>query len=371
MIIQQQPPLHLTYCLNIHPGETWAENFAAIQEKALAVKARLSPDKPFGLGLRLSSRAAESLAAGHRRYDVRKFFDDHGLYAFTINGFPYGQFHDTRVKQNVYAPDWQTAERRDYTNLLADILADFLPDGISGSISTVPGSFKPWITGEDNARGMTDNLLACDRHLAEIREETGKNIYLALEPEPGCFLETTDETIAFFRERLGSSQQLGVCFDTCHAAVQFEDVTAALKKYVTAGVRVAKIQLSAALETGSDAETLKPFCDPVYLHQATERTTDGSLRRWSDLPEALLELERRPRAEPGGILRVHFHVPLFAGSSTATELTPGFFALVKSGITSHLEIETYTFSVLPAPLRSREMIESIVREYEWVLARIA
>ena len=355
MLIQRQPPLHLTYCLNIHPGETWAENFAAIREKAMAVKARVSPDRPFGLGLRLGHSAAESLVAEARLADLRTFFKDNGLYAFTINGFPYGQFHGTRVKEKVYAPDWRTPQRREYTNLLATILAALLPEGIHGSISTVPGSFKPWIHDESDVQAMAANLAACAESLADT------NICLALEPEPGCFLETTDETIHFLTEQIPDSarRHIGVCFDTCHMAVQFEKVTHSLQRYLDAGIRVAKVQLSAAAE--ETAKGLNRFIDTVYLHQTKAKRRDGSFAYWNDLPAIPdQDIER---------FRVHFHVPLFAGHSTAAELTPEFFALLKRGATEHLEIETYTFEVLPPELRTADVIDHIVREYEWVIQR--
>ena len=373
MIVQQQPPLHLTYCLNIHPGETWAENFAAIRQHAMEVKKRIAPDRPFGLGLRLSHAAADSLASGPRRADVRKFFDDHGLYAFTVNGFPYGQFHGTRVKENVYAPDWRAPERRDYTNLLADILADLLPDGVNGSISTVPGSFKPWINNESDVKAMAANLAACAENLAD------RNICLALEPEPGCFLETTDETIRFLSEHLPdrARRRIGVCFDTCHAAVQFENVAQSLQRYLDAGIRVAKVQLSAAVE--ESAEGLKQFSDSVYLHQTKAKRADGSFVYWNDLPDALAAWAGspdpargagKPRPQKTAIVRSHFHVPLFAGNSTAAELTPEFFAVLRRGATEHLEIETYTFDVLPKELRANNVVDHIVREYEWVIKRL-
>ena len=366
MQIQHQPPVHLTYYLNIHPGETWAEQFTAIQQKALKVKELIAPDRPFGLGLRLSRQAADSLAAKNRRTDVRKFLDDHGLYAFTINGFPYGQFHGARVKENVYAPDWRTSERREYTLLLADILADLLPDGVSGSISTVPVSFRPWIANESDLKAAVANLSACADHLA------GGNICLALEPEPGCFLETTEETIRFLTEQFPDTarQHIGVCFDTCHVAVQFEDVTASMKRYLDAGVRVAKIQLSAAIETDR-LDALEPFRDEVYLHQTKLRRADGSLTGWNDLPS---DGPLGERALPQ-TFRTHFHVPLFfegdaTRRSTAATLTPEFFHLLRDGACEHLEIETYTFDVLPPELGLKDdVIRCIAEEFNWVLQR--
>ena len=366
MQIQQQPPVHLTYCLNIHPGETWAEQFTAIQQKALAVKKLVAPNQPFGLGLRLSRQAADSLAGKPRRTDLRKFLDDHGLDVFTINGFPYGQFHGTRVKENVYAPDWRTPARREYTILLAQILADLLPDHVSGSISTVPVSFRPWIVNESDVKAAIANLGACAEHLAD------HNIHLAIEPEPGCFLETTEETIRFLTELLPASarRRIGVCFDTCHAAVQFEDVTASLKRYLDAGVRVAKIQLSAAVEADG-LSALESFRDEVYLHQTKLRRGDGSVTGWNDVPNGPLGERALPH-----VLRTHFHVPLFfegdgTRRSTASELTPEFFRLLRDGVCEHLEIETYTFDVLPRELGLKDdVIRCIAEEFNWVLQRL-
>lgn len=376
MIIRQQPPLHLTYCLNIHPGETWDENLLAINNYALEVKKRVAPDKSFGLGLRLSREAAESLRDRQERVRFRAFLEENGLYVFTINGFPYGRFHGTEVKANVYAPDWRMPERRDYTNLLADILADILPDGVTGSISTVPGSYKQWIENESDVKSMAAMLTSCAEHLAEIQNESGREISLGLEPEPDCYLESAEEVLRFFREQLliGNSEtdkqtlkHIGVCLDTCHAAMRFKDPLDVLRLYVDEGIRISKIQLSAALESSPDPKVLRPFSDPVYLHQATGIRSDGSLHTWSDLPDVL---EKETDVET---LRVHYHLPLYVeemngAHTTASLLTPEFFELARSGVTEHLEIETYTFEVMPGA--TGNVVDSIVREYQWVLARI-
>ena len=289
------------------------------------------------------------------------------------------------MKEQVYAPDWRTTERRDYTNLLADILADFLPDGTGGSISTVPCSFKPWITSDGDVRQMAQRLINCVVHLDAIRERTGREIHLGLEPEPGCFLETTDETIRFFNASLlplaqgrvseeSLRRHLGVCFDTCHVAIQFEDLAGSFRRFQREGIRISKVQISTALSatpTQKAIEALRHFCEPVYLHQVKARLRSGGLLSWSDLPEALDQDELLANAEE---LRVHFHVPLFVENygalrSTAPALTPRFFALLHSA--EHLEIETYTFDVLPEELRSGGVVASIAREYDWVLKNLA
>lgn len=394
MILQHRPPLHLTYCLNIHPGESWTENFAAIREKALAIKLRVAPDQWFGLGLRLSQHAAARLAGDPALIEeARAFFAENQMYPFTINGFPYGRFHAGPVKEQVYAPDWRTPERRDYTMQLADVFTHFLPPEVDGSISTVPGSFGPWIESDADRTLIAKNLAVVVAYLAAIRDDTGQEIHLGLEPEPDCFLERTDGTIAFFENYLLTTgvdevarllrcerphaeavvrRHLGVCFDTCHVALQFEDPFTALKAYRSAGIRISKVQLSAALAGPGSPETwqaLKKFNEPVYLHQTKVQFGNGGMGAWYDLPTAVAEGPGMPDVSE---VRVHFHVPLFANNfgalgSTVSTLEPRFFHALRKGVTSHLEIETYTFDVLPAEFSPGDVVKSVAREYSWVL----
>jgi sugar phosphate isomerase/epimerase len=395
MRIQTDPPLHLTYCLNVHPGESWTENFAAIGDHALRVRDRVAPTGPFGLGLRLSAQAADQLAAPPAMSEFRDFLAREGLYVFTINGFPYGQFHETAVKTSVYSPDWRTGERRDYTIALANILAEFLPGGVTGSISTVPCSYKPWIAGDRDVRLMVETLCDVVAHLANLHRAAGREIALALEPEPDCYVENTDEVIAFFTgplmafgagylaEKLGVERSaaegligrhLGVCFDTSHLAVEFEPLPAAVERLQAAGVRIAKVHLSAALQAAATAaarEQLREFCDPVYLHQVKARKTDGRIASYADLPEALADAG----AEPTDQWRIHFHVPLFFErlgelASTNSLLTGNFAAALRAGASEHLAIETYTFGVLPAELRPADLADGIAREYKWVMREL-
>jgi sugar phosphate isomerase/epimerase len=397
MILQDNPPIHLTYCLNIHPGESWAENFTAIKEKAMEVKRLVAPDRWFGLGLRIAHQAATELTASPElRAEALEFFSANQLYPFSINGFPYGRFHAGPVKENVYAPDWRTAERLEYTLQLADLLAGWLPAELEGSISTVPCSFKSWITSDGDRESLARNLAAVAAYLAAVRADTGRELHLGLEPEPDCYLETTDETVRFFEEVLLSAgmeeviriagctrpeaesilrRHLGVCFDTCHVALQYEGLTASLRAYERAGIRISKVQLSAALRAESNAESwtaLERFAEPVYLHQVKARSADGDRRAWTDLAPAL---EALPQLSGLQELRVHFHVPLFfpgsgALQSTASTLTPDFFNDLRSGICPHLEIETYTFDVLPPDIHPGNVVQSIAREYEWVQRRM-
>lgn len=397
MKIQQQPPLHLTYCLNVHPGETWDDNLAAIRTHALKVRRQVAPLAPFGLGLRLSFQAAAQLVQPHSLADFRDFLAAEDLYVFTINGFAYGRFHDATVKQEVYAPDWRMRERHDYTILLAEVLAQLLPEDLPGSISTVPGSYKTWIHCDEDVRMMAETLARVARHLAGIRKRTGRIIRLALEPEPDCYIETTAEAVNFFtgplrhlggrylRSRPGLSlaeservllDHVGVCLDTAHAAVQFEPPDQALRRLLDAEIAVPKVQLSSALQARPDDDTLerlKDFCDPVYLHQVKVRRPDGRLIDFTDLHEALASQLGR---HADYLWRIHFHVPLFferhEGLESTSQLLCGQFAHdLRGGSCGHLEIETYTFNVLPDFLRRPDVTDSIADEYRWVLREIA
>jgi sugar phosphate isomerase/epimerase len=396
MHIRNQPPLHLTYCLNVHPGETWAENLAAIRTDALAVRDRVSPGQPFGLGLRLSRTAVETLRQPEPLDAFKRTLADNGLYAFTINGFPYGTFHGKPVKAEVYRPDWTTPERRDYTVMLAQVLAALLPEGMDGSISTEPLTYKPWLAPGKGLDTIAVNLADTVAELHRLREQTGKEIHLGLEPEPDCALETTDEVVAFFEGPLAGAgvlhlaaalscsrneaerilrRHLGVCFDTCHLALQFEPLAASLNRLVRHGIRISKVQLSSALEahpTEAARKQLANFSDPVYLHQVKAlNTASGTLYGIADLPEALASSP----AAANTLWRVHFHVPLyFEGSgqlhSTARALDADFWQQIVRLPISHLEIETYTFHVLPPAMRAGGVAHSIAREFDWVLPRV-
>jgi sugar phosphate isomerase/epimerase len=404
---------HLTYCTNVHPGESWAEVRANLERHVLAVRRRVAPDAPFGLGLRLSARAADELSAPDVLAELREFLGAHRLYVFTVNGFPYGPFSGTPVKEHVYRPDWLEDARLRYTDRLAALLAELLPADVGGSISTVPGAFKPRVRAAGDADAMADRLVRAAATLHAIRERTGKSIILALEPEPCCHCETIAETIAFFTRvfsrrsiaalaRLtgigaGASEaalrrHLGVCFDACHMAVEFEEPAAALDALAAAGIAVGKIQLSAGLAVEvapGDAETrraLARFAEGVYLHQVVARSGD-QLRRYLDLPEALATVgdpgaASLVHAEPPdgardapSAWRIHFHVPLFRehlGRFRSTQpYVRALLELIRRDVPSpHLEVETYTWDVLPEEYRDEPVDVAVARELVWVRERL-
>jgi sugar phosphate isomerase/epimerase len=367
----------------------------------------LGEQVPFGIGLRLSAAAAEALDGPGEMAQFRAFLAGHNAYIFTINGFPYGPFHGTRVKEDVYLPDWLQEERLAYTNRLAHQLAALLPDdpGLEGSVSTVPGAFKERVTGPDDERRMAAQMLRHAAELHRIRAATGKTITLALEPEPCCHIETVDEAIHFFREHLfapeavtGLAAELGVdanearaiaqrhiglCYDACHMAVEFEDVAKSLQRLRAAGIRICKFQISSALKLqfqrgdGRPRALLSPFAESTYLHQTVARSKTGVVR-YTDLPEAMAEDDRMAKSAPGEPVewRVHFHVPIFLEEmrnfqTTQDTLVELLAYLRADPVCPYLEVETYTWDVLPAEYRNLDLPSAIRRELAWVRDRMA
>lgn len=356
----------ITYCTNVHAGETWQETFAALENHIPKVKEAVSPDHPFPIGLRLSALAARELAAGHS-HSFGSWLREHDCFVPTINGFPFGAFHAARVKEKVYHPDWRSRERASYTKRLATLLAEWLPENQAGSISSVPIGFQAHHAGEDHlvSRG---NLLHVMEHLDRLRQEKGADIVLSLEPEPACVLESTADLVRFlewmdFPESL--RDRIGICLDCCHLALQFEEPAEVVSLLTQAGVRIGKVQASSALRQRHDRrEALIPFQEQCYLHQVVVRGEGGLLTRYDDLPDAL----KRHQGKGEDEWRCHFHVPIFLERAGEYETT-GFFVERLLPLLDRqvlLEVETYTWDVLPPELRLGELTHSIIREIRWL-----
>ena len=393
--------LHLTYCTNIHPCETWEATDAALRATLPVIRRQLNLAGPFAVGLRLSAAAAATLASSAVLERFRGFLAESDCYILSINGFPYGAFHGQRVKERVYEPDWRHDARVAYSNQLADILAALLPiDAEEGSVSTVPGAFRPAVNSEADKVLIATNVLRHAAHLVALRERTGRVVTLAIEPEPHCLLETTVEAAQFFARYLfdpdlvataaratGSAltvedvrRHVGVCLDMCHMAVEFEDAPVSLRALAGHGIRVCKVQVSSALQLeGRNAAELQtllaPFAEDTYLHQVVERA-GSQYARYADLPEALTAIgtggtqDDAPRD-----WRVHFHVPLFLASMNGFETTQPYVRSMldlvrQSGVCSYFEVETYTWDVLPAEYRGMDVCTAITRELAWTRAQL-
>ncbi|MEH1892007.1 MAG: metabolite traffic protein EboE [Nostoc sp.] len=406
MKIIKDSNFHLTYCSNIHPGESWLEVFANLEKYVPNLKSHLSPTEPFGIGLRLANAAAKQLLESNNLAQFQAWLTQEDLYVFTLNGFPYGGFHRQVVKDQVYAPDWSTQERVNYTLNLTQILATLLPEGLDGGISTLPISYKPW-SGENQATFETVlkksclNIASVVAEMIRICEETGKILHIDLEPEPDGLIENTSEVINFYHnwllpiggnylsEKLNIEQSLAeakllehvrVCYDTCHFSVEYEQPQSVFARLQSAGIKIGKIQISAAIQVKIPAEVekrsliverLRPFAESTYLHQVIERRSDGTLYHYPDLITALPHLEKSLAEE----WRTHFHVPIFIHDyqilqSTQDDIATVLYLLQTNNACQHLEIETYTWDVLPSEMKI-DLLTSIQREYEWVLKEFA
>jgi hypothetical protein len=385
---------HLTYSTLVHPADSWDQLWTSLNTYLPRVKARVSPDAPFGVCIRLAAPTAELLAASAaERAKLKRFLADHDLYVYTVNAFPYGAFKGTIVKEQVYEPDWRTEARTRYTIDVADILADITRADIAPSIQTAPLGFKPNVTGPDVIASYTEHVLRVAAHLVQLEARTGRTVTLAIEPEPHCFLETTDETVAYFTGHLYTGaaagrlarlaaiplseahvalrRHLGIVFDIGHQAVGFEDIPTSLQTLVDASIPIFKLQEVAAMHipevTQEAVDALAQYARTVYLTQTVEKK-NGRLTKFLNVEEAFAAW----RTDPGPReWRIHFHVPVFLDDLGAFRTTR--FALEQAlafhkatPLSRQLEIETYTWDVLPDHLKTGDIVDYVCREIEWV-----
>jgi len=396
---------HLTYCTNIHAGKNWTKDFQALKQNFPDIKQQVSPDQPMGLGLRLSHEASLQLSNPDDLMAFKQWLQEQGAYVFTMNGFPYGDFHRTTVKENVHAPDWTTAERKDYTIRLFQLLESLLPNGMDGGISTSPLSYRHWFKNKEDLelakQAATHQLIEVVKVLIDIHKEKGKLLHLDIEPEPDGLLETGREFIDWFENELLVlgipmiaqhfnlsaheaenllKKHVCLCYDVCHFAIGYENHEAVLAELRQKRIGVGKIQISAALKanlngTAEHRALIKTnfalFDEPTYLHQVVALKKDGSLIRYPDLSPALAAIDDNDIIE----WRSHFHVPISIKETGLLQSTQddivSLLGLQKTNpFTNHLEVETYTWEVLPEPMKL-PIAQSISNELNWVIDTLA
>ena len=387
---------HLTYCSNIHPGEKWEDHFKSLRDNLPFIKSKLSPDQPFGLGLRVANEASIALSQPENLAEFKKWLHAENIYVFVINGFPFGGFHNTVVKDQVHAPDWTTTDRKDYTIRLFRILSELLPADMDGGVSTPPLSYAPWWPTETEklfaTEKATGNMLLILDELLDIKKTKGQILHLDIEPEPDGILDNINDFvnwckasllptgIAYLTDKYNVSEEdarniilthIRLCYDICHAAVGFEEPETILASLNEIGIKTGRIQISSALkvdfanESEARLNAIKAFDEPVYLHQVVAQTAENELLHFPDLPEAIENFGDEHKE-----WRVHFHVPLFIETygllgSTRNDIVRTLELHKKEPFTKFLEVETYTWGVLPDDMQ-KPIGESIVRELEWV-----
>lgn len=403
------------YCMNVHAGRTFLEVLANLENYSARVQRLVG--SPVGIGLWFSERSAvETLELGNLDR-LRSTLERFSLTPFTLNGFPQGDFHQKVVKHAVYHPTWWEASRLEYTRKLVRILDAILPDGEAGSISTLPIAWGTPAPSSEQILVACKNLIFLAQELASLQESSGRTIVIAIEPEPGCYLTSTESFRRFYCDHLLAAcsseairkrvlNHITLCHDVCHAAVMFEDQSRELNSLFTNGIRVGKVQVSSAISvpwskmTREQSEValsqLCQFAEDRYLHQTTfgtssiEQSSTGTpvmKNMVEDLPLALqrdqlglTSIDQLAKLEPlSEEWRVHFHVPIFVErfgelSTTQPEIEDtlkllGPLAEAPQFPTGHFEIETYAWPVLPEALRVDDLASGIAREIQWFTAK--
>ena len=373
---------NLGYCTNVHAGEDLDRYMASLEQYAVDVKSRLPGEQPLAIGLWLSARTASQILIENRLAEFRGFLEANGLRALTMNGFPYGNFHADTVKYQVYEPDWTQTQRLDYTVNLIRILARLMPEESQAGISTLP---LGWPCDDFDYKKAADNLILIAELLRVHELRTGKLIHLDIEPEPGCILSSSSDVVSFFKNYLLPGRlendvlrYIGVCHDICHASVTFEDQRDAITNYVTNGIRIGKVHVSSAIEAEISAQDsqavldqLKTFQEDRYLHQTYIKQADG-IASYDDLPEAISDVA----AGKDGMLRCHFHVPVFIEKfghlrTTRHEIIDCLSGIYEMTDCRNFEVETYAWTVLPDDLKTEDLAWGIARELLWMRETLA
>jgi hypothetical protein len=358
------------------------------------VKKRFSPNAPMGVSLRLANASVEELLAKpEERTWLKKFLEDNNLYVYTVNAFPYGPFKGEIVKERVYEPDWTTEARTKYTMHIADILAEVTSQPVEPTIQTAPLAYRPKANTPEFLANFNENIYRVIAHLMNLEKRTGRRVKLAVEPEPYCFLETIPETVQWFNEKIYSlaaaeriaklsgeplsevfgatRRYLGVVLDICHQSVAFESIADDIDQLSQAGIPIFKLQEAAALRVDQvDAEIvteLKKYTGTIYLSQTTE-LRNGVITRYLNLEDAIAAWESDPGPREW---RTHFHVPVFLQDlgpfqTTRSGIDDALRIHARTPLSTHLEIETYTWDVLPEHLKTGDITEYVVRELEYV-----
>lgn len=394
----------LGYCTNVHAGTDVDHVLNNLRACGLSVREELNVDS-LGIGLWLSESAAVEALHASPLQRIREELHEMRLIPYTFNGFPQGDFHSAVVKHRVYQPTWWERARSEYTRNLIQLIDQLLPQGMDGSISTLPIAWGSPAPTEEQLVQSATYLTEIAIELNRLFESTGRTVVIAIEPEPGCALTDTSSLRRFFDDYLSAPRlseytasivrkYITMCHDICHAAVMAEDQAYELRTNREHGIRVGKVQVSSAIavewdqltaEDRSEAlEQLSQFAEDRYLHQTMVIDPDGTKQLHEDLPAVL----RDPKLRRGQ-WRIHFHVPIYlkgwghlkttqheilkwieiakssrASGQKATE--SGSPKDSTQGLYPHCEVETYAWGVLPDALRVPSLHHGIASELKWL-----
>ena len=339
-----------------------------------------------GVGLWLSDVTAKQLLHNEDDLDAfSRFLQDEGLEPFTFNGFPFGNFHQPVVKHAVYHPTWLDNQRLEYTQNLANLIHRLAPPG-DASISTLPIAWGTPALSPNELTVAAEQFKKLTAFLADFERQTGRLIYVCIEPEPGCTIQYARDVVHFFENHLLNDavneaeirRHIRVCHDVCHSVVMAESQLEALTTYQRAGLEIGKIQISSAVWVDFDAiddsdksqvvSELERFAEDRYLHQTTVQHNRETAQFYEDLPLALDTIDSPESA--AGVWRIHFHVPVYLerfGQLRASqqEIIDCISLCRQHSSVKHFEVETYAWNVLPQELQQENLADGIAQELKW------
>ena len=374
----------LTCCLGHDAADSWADVRALLSGKAAEIGAKASPEQPFAIGLSLSARAVGELADAEARYELLEILSRNDYRAVMADG----RYPANPGTEGVPL-DWRDPGMTIYITRLAELMAGIAPEGEAVSIATLPGAPIPE-TGSEDEEVIAANLLDAAALLIRLEESTGVPTRLAIQPEPGFLIGNSAQAVAFFERHLLSDAavtrvvtatgmpagdvasalpaHLGLCYDTGHAAVSFEDAGEALGKLSAAGVPIHRLQLSGALAVASVDQAAREALAGLDATRIVARRKDET----TDQTKLVEALEAGSAAD-GEEWRIHCHLPCNAEPKKplAAAADPALAVLERHRerpVAPHaaLEVET-TGDVTDAPPDA----ETLAAGLQWVRERLA
>ena len=392
--------VRLGYCMNLHAAETLDELLANMLRITLPLRERIAPKCEFGVGMYLPARLARELANNPLQLAcLKQFLDEHGLDSFTYNAFPYGDFQTDGLKERVFEPTWSESARMAYTLDVAEVATRLTSrNGIGEhiSISTHCGAHSSHFADSRERQRKTAehaaSFLRAAESLSQLEDRSGRRVVLSLESEPRSSCNDLLELGSLLGSRIDCAnaavrRHVGVCLDLCHAAVEFELEAGSNDLWLHHAV--GKLQFSSALalrDPDANAQARIRFFgmdEPRFLHQVTG-VRRGQYVRAGDIVEVNRGWERGDDAWHGhDEWRCHFHVPVDLeylgddGLTTTRSYSDRQLTVALAAASSprwrlpelHVEIETYTWHVLPREVRGAgELVDGLEREYRHVIA---
>jgi hypothetical protein len=382
----------LSYCTNIHFGESWEEVFYILKFHSRKLRNAFLKMDQFGIGLRLSNSSIINLSKSSFFFDFLFWLKINNFYIKSVNGFPYSFFGSNYIKDNVYLPDWSNFKRYIYSRRIIILFSNFLNKNNFGGISTLPLSYKYFFCNYSYNNLYIKSIKYLYSLLILLNDIYVNNkifIHLDIEPEPDCVVSNTLDYINFFKKWLLDRiilyflkkkihmfilNYFRICFDICHSSVEFESICQSFNSIFLFNIKFGKFQISSSLKIDKmnfyNSYVFSYLPETPYIHQVYGKTFYDNIITYKDISLAHILLYKKKIVE----YRIHYHVPIFFDKYEIFESTQQyiieFFKLLKKRNAFYIfEIETYTFDILPCYLKLN-ILYSLKREYDWVIKNL-